>query len=326
MRWSACWWATAGSTSTRPAAVPEWLAAGDPRRAITLQQLLEMRSGLRFAEDYVDAGVSDVIEMLFGTGQHDVAAFAADFPLDHAPGTVWSYSSGTTNIVSRIVGDVVGGGEAGHARASSSERLFGPLGMASADPRFDDAGTFVGSSFLYATARDFARFGYLYLRDGVWDGRPAAARGLGRPRPHARAGAARGGRSATAPTGGCGVSTRAPSPLMATRASTCSSCPTATWWWCGSARHRSSCAPTSSPSCIGWSRPFPPLEQPTQGAPCRWHALRRSAREGGCPTCPRPRSPPTTASPRLAVRAADRRAGDAERPRRQRGSTAPAGG
>jgi CubicO group peptidase (beta-lactamase class C family) len=153
-----------------PAAVPEWQRPGDPRRAITLQQLLEMRAGLRFAEDYVDAGVSDVIEMLFGTGQHDVAAFAAGFPLDHPPGIAWSYSSGTTNIVSRALGDVVGGGEAG-MRAFLHDRLFGPLGMASADPRFDAAGTFSGSSFVYCTARDFARFGYVYLRDGVWDGR-----------------------------------------------------------------------------------------------------------------------------------------------------------
>ena len=152
-----------------PAPVPEWEAPDDGRHPITVQQLLEMRSGLRFAEDYVDAGVSDVIEMLFGRGQHDVAAFAADVPLDHPPGTVWSYSSGTTNIVSRVVGDAVGGGEAG-VRRFLHDRLFEPLGMASADPRFDDAGTFIASSFLYATARDFARFAYLYLRDGVWEG------------------------------------------------------------------------------------------------------------------------------------------------------------
>lgn len=152
-----------------PAPVGIWKHRGDPRAEITLQHLLEMRSGLRFTEDYVDAGVSDVIEMLFGSGQHDVATFAASFPLDHLPGTSWSYSSGTTNIVSRVLGDLVGGGEAG-MRAFLQERLFEPLGMTSADPRFDAAGTFIGSSFLYCTARDFARFAYLYLRDGVWDG------------------------------------------------------------------------------------------------------------------------------------------------------------
>ncbi len=92
----------------------------DARRAITVQQLLEMRPGLQFAEDYVDAGVSDVIEMLFGAGQADVAGFAAAFPLLHRPGTVWNYSSGTTNIVSRIVGDVVGGGRTACVPSSSS--------------------------------------------------------------------------------------------------------------------------------------------------------------------------------------------------------------
>ena len=63
-----------------PADVPEWQSVDDPRRAITLDQLLRMSSGLKFAEDYVDAGVSDVIEMLFGKGADDVAAFAAECP------------------------------------------------------------------------------------------------------------------------------------------------------------------------------------------------------------------------------------------------------
>ena len=148
-----------------PAPVAAWQR--DDRRMITIADLLSMTSGLRFREDYVDAGVSDVIEMLFGAGQHDVAEFAADQPLEHPPGTVWNYSSGTTNILSRIVGDVVGGGEAG-MRAFMARELFEPLGMASADPRFDTAGTFIGSSYLYCTARDFARFGELYRRDGVW--------------------------------------------------------------------------------------------------------------------------------------------------------------
>jgi len=151
-----------------PAPVPAW--AGDDRAAITVRHLLAMRSGLRFVEDYVDARSSDCIEMLFGAGSVDVAGYAAALPLEHPPGEVWSYSSGTTNILARIVGDVVGGGEAG-MRAFMASELFEPLAMASADPRFDDAGTFIGSSFLYATARDFARFGLLYQRDGVWGGR-----------------------------------------------------------------------------------------------------------------------------------------------------------
>ena len=147
-----------------PAPVPSW--AGTDKERITLQQLLDMRSGLLFVEDYVDGGVSHVIDMLFGSGQDDVAAYAAALPLEHEPGSTWNYSSGTTNIVARIVGDVVGGGRDG-MESFLRDRVFAPAGMHSAIPKFDAAGTFVGSSFVYATARDFARFGELYRRDGV---------------------------------------------------------------------------------------------------------------------------------------------------------------
>ncbi|MGZ8752486.1 MAG: serine hydrolase domain-containing protein [Acidimicrobiia bacterium] len=159
-----------------PAAVPRWQGADDPRAAITLEQLLHMRSGLHFVEDYVhaDAHVSNVIDMIYGSGADDVAAYAESCALAHDPGAVWSYSSGTTNIVSALAGRVLaeaggGGGEAG-MRAYLEHELFAPIGMTSAIPRFDAAGTFIGSSFVYATARDFARFGELYLHDGVWNG------------------------------------------------------------------------------------------------------------------------------------------------------------
>ncbi len=156
-----------------PAPVPEW--AGTEKAAITLLDLLEMRAGLRFVEDYVDDGVSDVIAMLFGDGAADHAEFAAAKPLDHAPGTVWNYSSGTTNIVSRILGDVIAADAAAitpddrraAVAAWLAERLFLPAGMTSAIPKFDGAGNWVGSSYVYATARDFARFGELYRNDGV---------------------------------------------------------------------------------------------------------------------------------------------------------------
>ena len=147
-----------------PAAVPSW--SGTAKERITLQHLLEMRSGLRFVEDYVDGGVSHVIDMLFGGGSDDTAAYAAALPLEHEPGTVWNYSSGTTNIVARIVGDAVGGGRDG-MEAFLHDRLFVPAGMHSAIPKFDPAGTFIGSSYVYATARDFAGFGELYRRDGI---------------------------------------------------------------------------------------------------------------------------------------------------------------
>lgn len=148
-----------------PAAVPEWV--GDERAAITVEQLLAMRPGLAWREDYADAGASDVIEMLFGAGKADVAGFAAARPLAAEPDTQFVYSSGTTNIVARLLGDVAGGREGVQGLL---DRLFGTIGATSPDPRFDEAGTFIGSSYVYATARDFARFGLLYLRDGCWDG------------------------------------------------------------------------------------------------------------------------------------------------------------
>jgi CubicO group peptidase (beta-lactamase class C family) len=153
-----------------PAHVPEWNAPGDPRGALTLDLLLRMSSGLAFLEDYSPQNPSDVIAMLFGEGEKDVAHFAADMPLAHEPGSFWSYSSGTTNIVSRSLSRAVG--KSGpDFEAFMRERLFRPLGMTSATPKFDEAGTFIGSSYCFCTARDFARFGLLYLRDGVWDGK-----------------------------------------------------------------------------------------------------------------------------------------------------------
>lgn len=164
-----------------PLLAPEWLGPDDPRAAITMDDLLAMRSGLRFNEDYVDAEASNCIEMLFGDGAEDVAAYTARQPLQHPVGEVFNYSSGTTNLITRHLATVLVESEGGdpqdpEARRSTMERflrtrLFGPLGMTSADPRYDAAGTFVGSSYVYATARDFARFGLWYLRDGIWDGR-----------------------------------------------------------------------------------------------------------------------------------------------------------
>jgi len=151
-----------------PAAVPEWQEEDDPRKAITLDHLLRMRSGLEFNEDYVDGEVSDVIPMLMGEGREDTGLFAAQKPLIHKPGTEFSYSSGTTNIVCRVLRDVVGGGASGMLEFMH-EGLFEPLGMRTATPRFDRAGTFIGSSFLFASPQDFARFGLLYLRNGIWE-------------------------------------------------------------------------------------------------------------------------------------------------------------
>ncbi len=150
-----------------PADVPAW--RGDRRCQITLDALLRMSSGLAFNEDYVDTERSDAIRMLFGEGKDDVSAYAAAKPLEHEPDRVFSYSSGTSNIVSSILRRALGADEDGY-REFMHRELFDRIGMRSADPRFDASGTFIGSSFVFATARDFARFGLLYLRDGLWEG------------------------------------------------------------------------------------------------------------------------------------------------------------
>lgn len=165
-----------GLDISAPAAVPEWYERrDDPRQAITVEHLLRMRSGLRFATDYADLTKSDEFTMLFGAGVRgrrggldDMASFAADMPLDHIPGTHFEYSSGTTLILCRLAAKHLGTDDvAGVLR----RELFEPIGMTSASIDCDRAGTFIGSSFVHATARDFARFTTLYLRDGVWDGR-----------------------------------------------------------------------------------------------------------------------------------------------------------
>ncbi len=157
------------------APVPTWSDPADPRRRITWDDLLTMRPGLAWLEEYYEfdgTRLPDVVSMLFGEGNADMAGFAAGFPLVQEPGSAaaYTYSSGTSNIISACVGRVVGGGEAG-MRSFLVERLFGPIGMTTAEPSFDAAGTFVASSYVDASARDFARFGLLYLRDGMWEGR-----------------------------------------------------------------------------------------------------------------------------------------------------------
>ena len=153
-----------------PADVPEWTTPGDPRGAITLDQLLRMSSGLEFSEVYLPEKPSDTIAMMWGVGKDDVAHYAADKPLAYRPDSFWSYSSGTTNIVSRVLARTIDAHGADF-EAFMRERLFEPLGMRTPVPKFDEAGTFIGSSFCFTSARDFARFGLLYLRDGVWEGR-----------------------------------------------------------------------------------------------------------------------------------------------------------
>jgi len=150
-----------------PAGVAAW--AGDGRAAITLDDLLAMRDGLEWNEDYVDAGVSHVIEMLFGDGAGDVVAYAEARPPLAPPGERFNYSSGTSNIVSGIVARQVGRGD--DFERFFRSRLLEPIGITHARLGLDAAGAWIGSSYLYAPAREFAKFGLLYLRDGVWEDR-----------------------------------------------------------------------------------------------------------------------------------------------------------
>jgi CubicO group peptidase (beta-lactamase class C family) len=155
-----------------PAPVPEWAGQGDPRGSITTDQLLRMSSGLGFDETY--GAVNDVSRMLFT--RPDVGAFAASFPLAHTPDTVWSYSSGSSNILARILRDRFDSDLEAMVRWSR-EQLFDPVGMRSAVFETDASGSFVGSSLFFATGRDWARFGQLHLQDGVWENRRILSEG-----------------------------------------------------------------------------------------------------------------------------------------------------
>jgi CubicO group peptidase (beta-lactamase class C family) len=149
-----------------PAPVPEWQNPDDPRRAITLDNLLRMSSGLEFSDRYSDL-FSDAIVMLFR--EKDCASFAINKPLIADPGTKWAYSSGTTNIISKIMRQTFAGNERQYLEFPQ-HALFHRIGMFSAVIEPDASGTFVGSSHMYATARDWARFGLLYIQDGIWEG------------------------------------------------------------------------------------------------------------------------------------------------------------
>jgi CubicO group peptidase (beta-lactamase class C family) len=163
-------------TLESPLDIRDW-APDDRRRKITISQALQMTDGLAWREDnYGDVTTNDAALMLFGEGREDVVAFAGRMKQKHDPGTAWNYSSGTSNLIAatlaRSLGPPVLGDRngAGALRNFIGDRLFKPLGMRTAAPEFDAAGNFYGSSLVHATARDWAKFGYLHLRDGMWDG------------------------------------------------------------------------------------------------------------------------------------------------------------
>ena len=151
---------------TQTAPVPPWYEdVTDPRGDITIDQLLRMSSGLKFAEKY--ALNSDVTRML--SVEADAAGFAASKPLVAEPGSVWAYSSGTTNILAGVIRWTVGGYLQEYYDFTQN-RLFLPLGIHTAVLETDNNGTFIGSSYMYASARDWARLGQFCLQDGRWFG------------------------------------------------------------------------------------------------------------------------------------------------------------
>ena len=139
---------------------PAW--SGDERRRIAMTNLLSMSSGLGFNEDY--GSVTDVTRMLYL--EPDMAAFASQQPLAQPVGTHFNYSSGSSVLLARLWQDAAPGA----ALAWPRQALFDPLGMRSAVMEADARGTFVGSSYLYATGRDWARFALCLLQDGKWQG------------------------------------------------------------------------------------------------------------------------------------------------------------
>ena len=144
------------------APVPEWREVNDPRHSITIVNLLQQRSGIDFEENYSKS--SDATCMLFEKA--DMGSYAASRPLKNKPGTVFYYSSGNSNILSRIIRNTLGDSL---YYSFPYRQLFHKLGMNSAVIEPDASGTYVGSSYMYATARDWARLGLLYSNDGVFN-------------------------------------------------------------------------------------------------------------------------------------------------------------
>lgn len=143
---------------------PAWET--DERRQISLRHLLQMSSGLDFDEPYVPG--SDSTKMLFFAPS--AADVAMESPLAKAPGSYFYYSSGTSNLLTRLAWDRLGGDTQAQLDFFAAELAI-PLGLGNTTLELDASGVFVGSSYVYAPARDWARLGLLMLDDGVAGGR-----------------------------------------------------------------------------------------------------------------------------------------------------------
>lgn len=147
-----------------PIDVPEWTSPDDPRQQISLEHLLQMTSGLQW--QYSDGPFSDEAQMTFLAD--DCAAYAAVKRLIATPGHRHHYSTGNTNIICRALRDTFDNDET--YLAWPRKVLFDRIGMRHAIIETDPSGTLMGGTFCWASARDWARFGLLYLNDGVWNG------------------------------------------------------------------------------------------------------------------------------------------------------------
>lgn len=153
---------------SQPAPVAAWREApNDPRRQITPDDLLRMRSGLDLGQS-LSAGWSSPFnianQIMFA--QPDMAATAAARPLAHPPKTVWAYSDGNTAILGALIADIGGGGDAQATQAFARQELFDPLGMGSVVLETDATGSPVGAIQAYASARAWGWLGQLFLDDG----------------------------------------------------------------------------------------------------------------------------------------------------------------
>lgn len=149
-----------------PAPIDEWRDPDDRRSEITLNDLLQMSSGLEFEESY--AKIRSDITMQYVGG--DLAGYSVNKQLEADPGEHWSYSTGTANILGRIIREAAPGDTLAEQLAFPRRALFDPMGMRTAVLEADVQGNFVTGSSFYASARDYARLGLLHLRDGVWTG------------------------------------------------------------------------------------------------------------------------------------------------------------
>ncbi len=150
-----------GQLSLEDTAVfPEWT---DERKNISLKNLLQMQDGLDFEEDY--SSLSSATKMLYLSEK--VTDIPISNPLKHEPGAHWNYSSGTTNLLSLAVLNELG--QEAYLRMPY-DSIFNRIGMTSAVMETDEFGIYVGSSYCYATPRDWARFGLLFLNQGNWFG------------------------------------------------------------------------------------------------------------------------------------------------------------